>query len=335
MHELGSRRMRSVICEFRWTVGAGLLVWSLGACNAATPTHNGVNQQGGGGVGAGGVGAGSSAGTSAVQAGTSGGVAGGAGIAVAGAGAAGTAMPGVDGGATVGPKPIFTPGTDPNRNAVMPGKICDRISEIQCAGEEHCCDNPGRTRAQCKTEMLSGCMNTLQLDAVAMDPITGFDAPYAKMTFDTYEMKASTCDPTVADWGSSITGLRGILKGTRANDASCTPATTNPSDKAKIGAALASCTGLDTNSCEPSVIANVPAGKWTCTAKHPAGGICVVDTNCSEGLFCDNPKMVIGKCAARKAPNTPCVNPNECASFFCKGGKCVESGVQPAYCLKN
>src|SRR5690349_21138139 len=60
----------------------------------------------------------------------------------------------------------FDAGSDPNRNNVMAGQVCDRLSTIQCAGEVHCCTNPTHTYDACKQAMFSLCANDLHLDAV-------------------------------------------------------------------------------------------------------------------------------------------------------------------------
>src|SRR4051794_23441759 len=63
-------------------------------------------------------------------------------------------------------------GTPGDKNAVMPGTICQRVAEIQCAAEAGCCASPGRDVAACTTEQKKVCSETLSLDAAAMDPIT-------------------------------------------------------------------------------------------------------------------------------------------------------------------
>jgi hypothetical protein len=158
------------------------------------------------------------------------------------------------------------------------------------------------------------------------------------MAFDQLQTMASMCDPNVAEWGSSYTGLLGILKGTIAAGRACTPKG-NVNDKAVIAAALASCLDLPHTACmpvPPSVSEPLPT--WTCDAKGAAGANCFTDANCMDGLYCDNPQVKLSSkntCKVRKQPGEGCVNPNECASFFCKKSVCVAKDVQPAYCLQN
>jgi Dickkopf N-terminal cysteine-rich region len=233
----------------------------------------------------------------------------------------------------------FDAGTDPNRNAVQAGTICDRLATIQCAGEAHCCDAPNRTFDQCKEEMLAGCNDMALLDGIAAQARAGFDAAFAATTFTQYETMASMCDPDVTEWGASYTGLPGIFKGTVAPTKSCTPIG-NLQDRALIAGYLAACTDMPNYACVPRLKGTgslaIPSG-WTCDPKQPAGSGCFTDVNCETGLYCDNPDAKIGNvfCKVRKAVGETCTNPNECATLFCKKGLCVEKSVQAAYCLRN
>src|SRR5439155_1106829 len=66
-------------------------------------------------------------------------------------------------------------GTDPNRNDVPGGQVCDRIATIQCAGEQHCCDALNRSFDQCKATMKQGCVDQLYFDAITSNPIAGYN----------------------------------------------------------------------------------------------------------------------------------------------------------------
>ena len=223
-------------------------------------------------------------------------------------------------------------GDAPDRNAVKAGGLCERLSTIQCAGEELCCDAPGRDFAACKTTMKAGCETSLYLDKISLDPRSGFDAARAKTVFEMIETKAMACDPGTAAFGESADGLRGIFQGTVAPRGSCPPDVGN---KAKAAAALASCKDPGANACLP----NPPLGiTWSCAPRSAAGGPCFTDINCNAGLYCPNPSLVpvpASACAARKADGATCAAPYECGSLFCKGGKCVAADKQAAYCLKQ
>ncbi len=231
------------------------------------------------------------------------------------------------------PPPPNVPGVfdadsaNPDRNKVQAGTICERLATIQCEGEEFCCDNPGRDYVSCKASMKEGCETELLADMIASRPIAGFDPLHAEAAFTEIERLASECDPSIAAFGESLQGLRGIFKGTLPAGERCTPL--NPLDRAAAGASLASCMNGETTACLPKGLS------WSCDPRTDVGGDCFSDVNCFDGLFCDNPDFEVSgsTCMERKAPGTACVAPNECTSLACKGGACAEPGVQAAYCL--
>ncbi|MEY4581424.1 MAG: Dickkopf N-terminal cysteine-rich region [Pseudomonadota bacterium] len=175
------------------------------------------------------------------------------------------------------------------------------------------------------------CVEDLVLDRIAMNAVSGFDAAAAERAYTELESKASQCDPSVAAWGASAAGLRGILKGTIAPNTSCKPPQAFP-DKAALGAALVSCADPQQYACSfPNVL-----DAWTCTPKAAAGGVCNSDNNCNDGLFCAISGLSgTGTCNDRYAPGVACKAPTQCTSLFCKGGQCVEANQQAAYCLMN
>lgn len=271
---------------------------------AATGNTTSTGNVGNGGVGAGGMGSGST---------TAGG--GGAGGIVATGGSLGT-----------GGVKVFDAGTDPNRNKVAAGQVCERLATVQCAGESYCCNNPGRTYQDCYTAQLAGC-NSVYLDQITLNSIAAYNATKAEAAFTTFEQLASTCDIGVAKWAIATTGLRGIIDGTVPPNGNCS--STFLLDKAATAAALASCTNPDTDAC-------LPATTWTCAARGPAGSPCFTDINCVDDVYCDNPSLNLtgATCAARKANGVACAAANECLSLTCKGSVCVAADTQTAYCLK-
>jgi hypothetical protein len=267
---------------------------------------------------------GSGAGTSG--AGTTAGVLAGSG---SGSGMSGSSS---DAGGTAGTG--ADPFGDSADNAVMPGTICERLSTIQCAGEVTCCDT-ARDFAACKSEMLTGCRDTLFLDTVAMNRITGFEAAAAKTAFTTFEAMARACDASVASWGASNTGLRSMLRGTVAAGGDCPISAADATPTA--AAALASCLDGANTACMFSAFpgTGIPIN-WKCNARGDAGTLCFTDANCKEGLYCDNPDLMFNAvCKARKNVGDACEYPNECASLFCKKKLCVAVEQQAAYCLRN
>jgi len=291
------------------------------------------------------VGAGSGSGGSASSAGTGGS----AGSLGAGAGANGGAgMNGTAGmtppaGGSVaptpdgGPPPTLDAGTDPNRNRVQPGGICQRLATLQCEGEAHCCASPGRSFDACFTRQADVCTNELQLDLIAVEPVAGFDAEMTAQALTQFEEMAAECDPDIAAWGASMDGLRRMLQGTVAPGGSCMPPDDIPS-VAGYGAALASCAQMDTHACLFGGDAPIPLppASATCTERGQQGVSCFVDTNCVDTLYCHNPdgQYSTGTCAARKQVGASCATGVECESRFCNAGSCIERTQQAAFCLQ-
>lgn len=250
-------------------------------------------------------------------------------------GAAGRAStvppPPVAGSDTPDTLPPFDAGSDPNRNRVMPGRLCARWGEIMCAAEEHCCNNPGRTVSACVSELTRGCAETLYLDQVANNRATGWDAEATHKAFTELENRSAQCDLSIPEWTLSPEGVRGILKGTIAPGASCKPAG-SLTDRASQAAALMSCTGVGTTACLPRSL----LGDWTCVGKNTPGQPCTTEENCQAGLYCNNPQMQLtGRCANRLALGASCMVGTDCESFYCKSGRCVAADTQVAFCLKE
>jgi hypothetical protein len=317
---------RHVICNL---VGLGVLVGLAGCPAEPTASRDHSNSQGpsfasGGMGGTGSDGAPGGVGGSAGVAGEGGS---GGEFVTGGTGEAGGFVPPMD-------RVFDADRTNVNRNKVSAGALCDRLSTIQCAGEAFCCDMPGRDRAVCKEEMLMGCRAELLLDLVSSAPETGFDPALAEVAFTEFERLASTCDPGIANFGLAVDGLRGVMRGTLAHDAECTPegySLSSPPSNEEGAVALASCLDAATHACMPGLM------DWECRARAGQGASCFTDANCKEGLFCDNPDLNLSgnECMARKAGGASCELPNECTSLACKGGKCAAPGdVQAAYCLR-
>ena len=224
----------------------------------------------------------------------------------------------------------FDAGSDPDRNKISAAQICERLSTINCAGEAYCCDSPNRTVEACKQDLLDTCSSMLMLDRIAMQESSGFDEEAAEKAFSELEERASKCDPSVAQWGGSQDGLRGLLRGSIEPEQSCMPAATL--DPVQVAAALVACAQPETYACMYASVLD----PWTCEPRSAEGGACVTDNNCVDGLYCVvKTPGIAGTCMPRKAPGESCVNPTECASLFCKKSVCVETSQQAAYCLIN
>jgi hypothetical protein len=227
----------------------------------------------------------------------------------------------------------FDAGSDPLRNRVPAGQVCERLSTIQCAAESACCD--GKTFKafasfnECKQKMKSACTDEMFIDAISTYSVIGYDATYAETAFSEYERMASQCDPNVVGWATSTTGLRGILKGTVAPNRSCYPSALIPT-KIDQTAAMLSCADGASYGCLPQ-----GALVWTCAARKSAGNPCFTDINCADGIYCDNPNLAItgATCTSRKPIDSVCQAANECQSLACRDGRCVAADQQAVFCL--
>jgi hypothetical protein len=296
---------------------------------------SGSGQGAAGGSGPMGSGPGGSAGSSGAgnNTGTGGGGTGPGGSDGVGGGGVGgdSGSSGVGGDGGTGALPPFDGGTDPNRNNVMPGQVCERLATIQCAAEVSCCGAPGRTFDQCKQAQLNTCRNEAYLDAVTLNSISGFDAGRAAAAFAEFERLASMCDPSIVQWSISPNGLRGIVTGTKNANDSCRPPATQADDRAAVAAHLASCRDSSVQACLPLAVL-----QWECKPRGQAGAQCFSDLNCADGLYCNNPELKIGTmytCTQRKLKDATCATSNECQSLFCRGGKCIAPSAGAAYCL--
>lgn len=218
-----------------------------------------------------------------------------------------------------------------NSNDVGPSEICERIAAIQCAAQEDCCDDPGQTVAECMSDLIAGCND---LEAVAADPIVGFDRAAVRAALDELQTRSGQCDPALASWAITSDGFASSFTGTRDEGDDCLPdGGADTSDVNAFGAALASCKNVATTACLPT------SGDWKCTARGAAGGQCFTDLNCQDGLFCDKTDAADtfdGECKARKAAGEDCLDANECSSFICKDDTCTATNdVQAAYCFDN
>jgi hypothetical protein len=303
-------------------VGSG---WGCQADSGARPHQRywtmPPRPSGGSGGGASSEGGSDTAGTTAIDNGGTGDPVGGSGE---GSGSGSMAVSGA--GGTAVEMPSFDAGTDPDRNSVVAGQLCDRLATIQCAGEAACCSNPGRDFAACKDVSVNACSADLLFDQIAMQASAGFSAERAHSVFEHLEQLAAQCDPGVAAFGESQEGLRSIFLGTVPSGGDCRP--NNILSKPQGGAALASCMVSATEACLPTAVS------WMCKQRQGAGGACFTDINCIAGFYCPNPDLDLGgaNCLQRKMDGTSCAAANECQSLFCSKGTCVPASKEVAYC---
>lgn len=292
------------------------LLTLLAACGGSAPPSDAGT--GGTAAGVGGAGTGGSGGM-----GGTGAVGGG------GTGAGGTA------GGT-----CFNPGTDPNRNMVSASGVCERLAQIQCAAEACCCPagNPRKYASvdACIASQTNIC-SQIGTETVATDPRSGFTASALTTAFVEFERLGSLCSLDVVTWGTSQNGFASVLAGTRDLGATCWTPVSLTSPEQNPAAAVASCGTI--NACLGDAIGT---SAWTCQARRGAGGRCLADPSCQDGLFCENPpapdasppRLTLGTCTARFADGATCSLPTQCTSLFCVDGRCVPPSIEAAYCIQ-
>jgi hypothetical protein len=230
-------------------------------------------------------------------------------------------------------------GTDPARNNVPRGQVCDRVATIQCASEQLCCNGPGRSFDDCKAKMKDGCVKAYMDDISGQPYLSGYDSTLAEPLFQTFEDKAKACDTGVTAWIAAPDGMRPIFPGTVDPGGKCTPTALELPQTNVDAAHLASCKDVAHTACLPHP-PSVPVQEWTCAPRtdSTSPGACFTDVNCVEGMYCDNPNysnFSLGPCRQRKAVKESCVAGNECASLLCKHGVCADVTQQNVYCLDN
>ena len=245
---------------------------------------------------------------------------GGAGSGGAGSGGAGGAGAGAGAGGAGGVSSVV--------EDVPAGMVCAPLSDLQCQAEAACCTSPGRSVDACKVAMANKCAG-LYLDQASMSPLSGYVPSATGLAMAEFQRRAATCDPTIVTWGASVSGLRGIFPGTLSQGADCTPK--NLLDAADAAAHLLACQSPADTACLPGGLV------WKCTTRAGVGGACFSDTNCQNGLYCDNPQtaLVGATCKAAKAVGASCTTGSQCESLVCKGSTCVAADAQSVYCLSD
>lgn len=327
---------------------------ALGGITGVGDTTGGVVGSGTGGDATGSTGG--SAGTGGVVA-TGGGVEGGDDGSGGGEDGSGGSDPQPDGGSSGGqegsggePGPANTGGADqpstdpalalfgldnPDRNRVVAGDVCGRLATLQCAGEALCCESVSWSFEDCKSQAERSCAEAAYLDIMTADPMTGFEQTAAEQKLARFEQLALECDPSIGQWAASPTGLQGMMLGTLAEGAACQPSTASLLSMGAAAAApyLAACLNPVEVMCLPQLF-----GGWSCTERGGVGAECFTDLNCLDGLYCPQDDYLDpefgSSCRTRLALGSNCAAGNECASFACKDGICVESTSQSAYCLQ-
>lgn len=207
--------------------------------------------------------------------------------------------------------------------------LCARLAAIQCAGEQRCCSDSTRSVERCESDRTQSCAQTAYLDQIARSPLSGFDASALERAFIELEQRTMRCDPTIADWVLSDTGLRGAFNGTLGSGSNCNPAGGVTGDPGTVAASLSACRRADELACLPLSL----LGNWSCAPRQPIGGSCLTDVNCDDNAACNNfSEPALGSCVARLPLGAACTAPTACASLNCAGEVCAEPDAAGVYC---
>jgi hypothetical protein len=233
-------------------------------------------------------------------------------------------------------RPPFDPGTDPKRNQIRAGQICQRLSELQCAAEAHCCSAPKKTGAACVQQLTTQCTMQGALDDIAKNEPSGFSTAQTEIVLNKLEMYSQTCDPAVTVWALQADGFRSMFQGTVPPNGTCMPK--GLPSTANYGTALASCAQPTTNVCLFKGNGPVaPPQSANCAPRGDVGATCFVDPNCKDGLYCANSQMQYssGKCQVSKQLGAACTADAECASMSCRSAVCSAQTADTAYCIST
>jgi hypothetical protein len=184
------------------------------------------------------------------------------------------------------------------------------------------------TRDACISGQRGVCETDSIVSRVGSNSAAAYSMDHAEAALDEFERLTSMCDPTVAAWGASSSGLINMFRGTKTQNSSCMPASSTD-----VGAVFA-CRVDDGLTCVPGIagIAGLPPTGWTCKPRSGLNGNCYSDLNCTDGLRCETPET-LSTCVARKTEGATCSLPNECVSLLCETGHCAAPNVDDAYCL--
>jgi hypothetical protein len=194
--------------------------------------------------------------------------------------------------------------------------LCDQLAALYCGAMANCCMSVA-TPPDCVARVTTGCDGTFGR-GLLRDARTGYDPAAAAAYFAAGRSLAATCEPEMLEWSRNL--LPVILDGIRAPGAECTP---DAIDGGFDFGALLSCDGAE--------YACVYGGldRWTCAARVGEGAGCYLQSDCSDGLYCDG---VPGVCRPRLPAGAPCdPEGDECAGV-CYPSNCIDPSEELLYC---
>jgi hypothetical protein len=220
-----------------------------------------------------------------------------------------------DGDGDVGGQPL---------TSVAASDFCTTMTKLLCAAETACCKDDAHRyadEASCLTGESSDCIQNVQ--PAAMDPRTGYSPTAAAQALNNLKSKLKSCDLSIGEWFVAQDGLISIYQGTVTSGGSCTPKDMN--DKA----AVLSCSGGSVCRITPFPLSG------QCGAEQGAGGACVTELECQDGLRCNPPQSLGGQCKARLPDDSGCTSNPDCESLLCQNQVCVPRSADTVYCFKG
>ncbi len=211
--------------------------------------------------------------------------------------------------------------------------FCTRLAQVSCDGFDRCCDDPvaramAPDRATCVQAVQNSCTSGMYSISMAVhDPRTGYDPEHAGAVIGTYQDFVARCDPSLVVWSGRRDGFMSALRGTVDNGRPCLV----DQDPVANYPALVSCRDFS-QSC---IVSGLRDG--SCLERRPAGGNCVLDFDCQDGLYCAPRPLNWGLCTAQLANGAVCAadgasHAEWCQSSFCFMGRCAEPTQRSVYC---
>jgi hypothetical protein len=198
-------------------------------------------------------------------------------------------------------------GTLESGTPVAADALCGEIAEVVCDTDERCWSSTHGD--DCLEEQLADCEGTLQ--PLLDDPRLGYDELGAGRFLAQLRMDAATCWQSPVDYDA----LRGILGGTGAIGADCTP----PS----LGAAALQVSALSCESGSSCRLYLRSDGSTEGECSTRTDDACSHAYDCGGDQFCSLPASwqpgVWGSCRPLRANGWECASDGECQSRYCAG----------------
>lgn len=217
----------------------------------------------------------------------------------------GGTAPGVDAGAAdAGPQPI------------APADLCTELVRLLCEARLECCDDPGQTYEECRTNAMTDCQ--MLVGPFLEDERTGYTPMRAgELIAEGRRIYRDSCSLEILDFLGTKERLLSMFDGTVPLNGSCSIL--------EVPTLL---------SCERPELVCQPMGFGTqCLPVRTEGEPCAFDLACETGLYC--PSGMGATCAPQLADGAgPCAEGPDCQSYICNTTTMLcEPRTADVYCL--